>query len=449
MTFSNDPRQVAQSLAGLWPSLVDEPPTPQDYALFLQRQAGGLASPVQATDAAAFSNDPPMHLLAAQVLGDYMAGRDSGAIGPPVWNLQSASNAPAPTIGDDGMPSGEDLGADAVQALPPGQAGALPASVSAVPAAAKAASEGAAPAMQPSSLDRPPDPTGSFYRPEFPNGLDPLPSALEKTGPGPAPPGFFVDPKTGGVSRPRFGPSGDPLNPVKVELARATPQEMQDYFERRVGARANYQPSLMSPEEGFDRALLQPGAAAASPPKDLALALPIPDAQGKAVLDTLSAGENAPSYDTVYGSGHFGMPRIPVSQMTVNQALAYQHQLADAVKAANARPGAKHWIVASPVGKYQFTAGTLRLYLKHGIIKGDTVLTPEIQDRLGYQRLLEAGLDRYRNRQIDERQFQANVANAWRTVEAPGSRNSLDGVPATTKWKQIKDIIGDPGPRIR
>ena len=88
---------------------------------------------------------------------------------------------------------------------------------------------------------------------------------------------------------------------------------------------------------------------------------------------------------------------------------------------------------------------TLSDYIERGIIRGDAVLTPEVQDRMAYQRLLEAGLGKYRNKQLNEKEFQWAVANAWRTVEAPGSTKTVEHLPASTTWKQIMDIIHFPG----
>lgn len=262
MTFSNDPRQVAQSLAGLWPSLVDDPPSPQDYALAMERQAGGLASPSPAPEPnAGFGGEPPTHLLAAQVLGAHIAAQANGSSGPIAWSPPDGSGASAPTLRDDGAAPGQNLGLDALPDFPRPQSGALTASAAAAPAAARITTEETQPTAGPfPSSGSSPALAGGIYRPEFPNGRDPLPSLLERSDPGHTPPGFFVDPKTGAVSRPKFIPSGDPLNPTKVVLAPATSQDMQDYFERRTGARANYQPGLMSPEEQFKRAQLEPGA---------------------------------------------------------------------------------------------------------------------------------------------------------------------------------------------
>ncbi len=38
----------------------------------------------------------------------------------------------------------------------------------------------------------------------------------------------------------------------------------------------------------------------------------------------------------------------------------------------------------------------------------------------------------------------APSAHAWTSVEAPGSANTVEGLPAKTTWAQIKAIIGSP-----
>lgn len=448
MTFSSDPRQVAQSVANLWPSLVDEPPTPQDYALAMDRLMGGVGGGGPALDAsAAMGRQVPGHILAAQVLDNHIAAQANGGLAQPGQSALLSGDIGASPSGADGD-SDNGLGLDAVAAAPPGQVGAVSAMEVAAPAAARAPAA-PAPSRLPPAAPSAFDPGQRFALPGLSAGPDQLAAAMQRSEPNSAPAGFSVDPQTGAVSRPRVVPSGDPLHPMKLRLDPATPQEKQDYLERSTGARANYAPGVMSPEERQARILQQAGAMPLASGKDPLARLPIPDPQGKAVLDVLSRGEDAPSYDTVYGGGLFGQPPRPVTLMTANETLTYQKTLADAVETGNERPGAKHWKVASPVGKYQLMPDTIRGFIKNGLISGDTVLTPEVQDRLAYRLLLDAGLDKYRGGRMSEGRFHANVAHVWRSVEAPDSTNTVEGAPAKTTWKQIKTVIGAAGPAVQ
>ncbi len=448
MTFSNDPRQVAQGFANLWPSLVDEPPTPQDYALAMDRLMGGVGRGDPAPNGGlVMGGQIPDHILAAQVLDNHIAAQRNGALAPPGQSALSSADIFAPTSGADGA-SGNGLGLDAVAAAHPGQVGAVSAMDVAAPAAARG-SAAPAPSGMSTAASSAFDPGQAFARPGLSAGPDQLAAAMQRSDPNSAPAGFSVDPQTGAVSRPRVVPSGDPLHPMNLRLDPATPQEKQDYLERSTGARANYAPGVMSPEERQARILQLAGAMPLGSGKDPLARLPVPDAQGTAVLGVLSKGENAPSYDTVYGGGLFDQPPRPVTLMTANETLSYQKKLAAAGETANERPGAKHWKVASPVGKYQFMPSTIQGFIKNGLISGDTVLTPEVQYRLAYRLLLDAGLDKYRGGRMSERQFHANVANTWRSVEAPDSTMTAEGVPAKTTWKQIKSIVGVTGSAVQ
>ena len=95
---------------------------------------------------------------------------------------------------------------------------------------------------------------------ELSAGPDSLVAAMSGPNPNSNPFGFFVDPKTGSVFRPRMGVGGDPLHPNAPMLEPVGPQEKQAYLEWLTGARANYPLGATSPQEQTARYQLQRGA---------------------------------------------------------------------------------------------------------------------------------------------------------------------------------------------
>jgi hypothetical protein len=355
-----------------------------------------LATPDDPTASAASAD--PMHLQLAYALRDL--GKESSQSGP-----GDGGGLPAVLPGAmQDSPAG--YGEDVAPAPPPGASGVLPASAAAVPTAAVVAGANP-PGVRPFSASAM---AAQMARPPNPSAPDPLAFASQRTAADQTPPGFFVDPYSGAVSRPRNVPTNDPLHPWQVSLDPVTDQQKQDYLERTTGARAEYPLGAESPQEQDQRLFLNTGLAPGV--KDWAK-LPAPDKGEKQLLDLVAEKELltdtgskrfASAYDIPYGYGTFEMPQKPLTQMTLGELDGYETKL--------------HQKSGGPtaVGKYHFTQDTLR-YLKNALRLDDTdKFTPELQDRLGLDLLKAEGVDDYRAKRISPSQFQNNLANRWATI---------------------------------
>ncbi len=254
-----------------------------------------------------------------------------------------------------------------------------------------------------------------------------------------------MDPNTGSVSRRRYVPSGDPLNPIKLEFAPATPQDMQDYLERRTGARANYQPGLMSPEERWERGMLpQTGPTLKGSAEDPYASFPPPSALARSMLQVIAPGEGAndpaarqaglSGCDAVYANGRYGLPPQPISTMTVDDVIAFGKRMIEAERLEAARLHKPFPHGFAPVGLYQINIDTLKDYRDRLSLPGDAVMTPDLQERIAARRLTEAGLDKYMNGALSLADFQRKLSGAWSSIESPKHSGR-------TKWTQIQAVL--------
>ena len=267
----------------IWPDSFQDPGPidPRLYALVMRQAMGSPGALNLSPDAGLAPDDDEMapHLMAARVLSDYVASQKAQGAGPADQGPSAISSTPAPVSTalpdapeDDtlspsaGMP-------DAVPTLPQG-VGAMPAESAAVPASAQVATNGssvglpasAAPdqgAPQSLPAGSGPNPPGagdapswspdSQVRPELSAGPDALVANWATAHPGAIPPGLSVDPKTGAVSRWRFGV--DPRSPGAATLEPLDPQSKQALLERIVGA-PTYPFGMTSPQETAARLAL-------------------------------------------------------------------------------------------------------------------------------------------------------------------------------------------------
>jgi len=79
------------------------------------------------------------------------------------------------------------------------------------------------------------------------------------------------------------------------------------------------------------------------------------------------------------------------------------------------------------VGRYLFVRNTVRGLRGRLHIAGDRVFSPQLQDQMAIQLLMDAGLDKYRAKEIDGLQFQHGIAARWDSVADPSSGLLLYG----------------------
>lgn len=109
------------------------------------------------------------------------------------------------------------------------------------------------------------------------------------------------------------------------------------------------------------------------------------------LLDAIAKGESGDksnggkgSYDSVFGDGEYGTPGKPVTQLTVNEAIA-------AAKAIRQNPNNNN--NAGPLGRYQFVGSTIQALSKQMGLTGNEQFTPQLQDAMAWQNLKDTGGD--------------------------------------------------------
>jgi hypothetical protein len=90
-----------------------------------------------------------------------------------------------------------------------------------------------------------------------------------------------------------------------------------------------------------------------------------------------SAGIPAENYDVVWNYGNDLKPPKPLSQMTVDEVLAYQKELFAVTKKKSKKNEGN-----TPVGAFQITKETLEGYKKSGLVKGTDLFNAEAQDKV-------------------------------------------------------------------
>jgi hypothetical protein len=98
---------------------------------------------------------------------------------------------------------------------------------------------------------------------------------------------------------------------------------------------------------------------------------------GDATKANQSGAIPAEYYDVAWNYGRDLKPPKPLTQMTVDEVLAYQKELF-AVTKKKSKDGKGH----TPAGAFQIVKGTLEGYKKSGLVKGNELFNAEAQDRI-------------------------------------------------------------------
>lgn len=138
------------------------------------------------------------------------------------------------------------------------------------------------------------------------------------------------------------------------------------------------------------------------------------------------------SYDTP--SDYTLIPsRKPLTKMTMDEVDAWQ--------TANIRAGAE----SSAAGGFQILRKTLRSLRKRLGVKGNELFDAKMQDRLGYELMKDAGIERYKAGEISANRFADNLAEIWAAFPTASglSRYHGDGLnAATTSRAQVLRVLG-------
>jgi muramidase (phage lysozyme)/peptidoglycan hydrolase-like protein with peptidoglycan-binding domain len=122
-------------------------------------------------------------------------------------------------------------------------------------------------------------------------------------------------------------------------------------------------------------------------------------APARRLLDFIGGKEAPRGYDTVFGNRMDRMPK-PLTTMTVDEVIAQGKWRADTFG-------------SSAAGRYQFMKATLASLKQTERLTGREVMTPALQDRLGYALLLRRGYAKFMAGQLSVAGFGLALAQEW------------------------------------
>lgn len=128
------------------------------------------------------------------------------------------------------------------------------------------------------------------------------------------------------------------------------------------------------------------------------------------ILSFISSKE-APRGAVDYFRGVKIPPPKPLTQMTINEVLAWQ------TRAVNAGS------FSAAAGKFQIITPTLRSLVAEMKLSGNEMFDEAMQDRMGFQLLKRRGWDSYASGRISELQFANNLAKEWAILPVVSGAN--------------------------
>lgn len=146
------------------------------------------------------------------------------------------------------------------------------------------------------------------------------------------------------------------------------------------------------------------------------------------LLEMIGKHESGNDYNRIYVPprmpGESAIKRVDVSNMTVNQVLAYQKDWTNQQRAA----GIPADRCSSAIGKYQFIRGTLESTAKQMGLSGNEKFTPELQDRMAMHQLKNAGYDKFVAGKTNESAFLNKVAGVWSSIPKTNGQSAHAGI---------------------
>ena len=122
-------------------------------------------------------------------------------------------------------------------------------------------------------------------------------------------------------------------------------------------------------------------------------------APARRLLDFIGGKEAPRGYDTVFGNRMAQMPK-PLTTMTVDEVITQGKWRTDTFG-------------SSAAGRYQFMRNTLTSLKQTERLTGREVMTPALQDRLGYALLLRRGYAKFMAGQLSVAGFGLGLAQEW------------------------------------
>jgi hypothetical protein len=127
-----------------------------------------------------------------------------------------------------------------------------------------------------------------------------------------------------------------------------------------------------------------------------------------ALKNLIGHHESGNDYNRIYGAG---VKRIPLTEMTINEVLAWQDKYVG--------EGSK----SSAAGKYQIIRGTLRELRDQMNLTGNEKFDSQMQDRMFEKLADRRGLGAFQNGRISEATFMRNLSQEWASL--PKDNSSL------------------------
>lgn len=159
------------------------------------------------------------------------------------------------------------------------------------------------------------------------------------------------------------------------------------------------------------------------------------------LLDFIGDLEAPEGYNQVFsGIPQSNLPPRPITEMTVDQVLAWQ----DAVVRAGAN--------SSAAGRFQIIRGTLRHLKDRMGLRGDEVFSQQMQNRMAVELMREQGLEEFVAGRMSARRFGQNIAGVWAALpQLSGAGRgasvfqNFNGNKALTSARKFEQVLTRPG----
>lgn len=129
------------------------------------------------------------------------------------------------------------------------------------------------------------------------------------------------------------------------------------------------------------------------------------------MLELIGKGESGSDYNRVYGRAG----RIDLTNMTVNQVMAWQKQYTDNGSASSA------------AGKYQIIRKTMEATVREMGLTGNEKFDPAMQDRMAMHLLNKRGYTAVLEGRMSEGEFANRAAKEWASLKGTNGRGAYDG----------------------
>ena len=166
-------------------------------------------------------------------------------------------------------------------------------------------------------------------------------------------------------------------------------------------------------------------------------AAPTPEAKAQIdkVLDLIGKVESGGNYNSLVGG-----KTADLSNMTLNQVYEQQKKMMQRGSG----------FASSAVGKYQFIYGTLRsLANKMGLDPETTKFTPDVQDQIARELVVQQGYNKYAAGAITKEKFLSNLASQWAGLPGdPSGKSKYEGYntnKAGIGWQEALGSFKDGG----